>query len=114
MSSMEATREVLASSVGSWAGKCETPYEQYPIAQYEAAETAYFENLVELYMEYMYYVELRLIGDKDFVSSSCSDVYDQNMYCMSWFYDGGYPFDQWELNYEDWLYERVFSTMSDM
>jgi hypothetical protein len=33
------------------------------------------------------------------------------LYCMSWFYDGCYPFDIWEENYNNWLAEQAFLAM---
>ena len=35
------------------------------------------------------------------------------MYSMSWFYEGCYPLDTWEDNYEHWLYDQVLLAMID-
>lgn len=45
------------------------------------------------------------------LSESVDDEYYSNMYCMSWFYSGHYPYDTSEENYDQWLYDQVCLAM---
>jgi len=90
-------------------GDCENSYLQYPFEDYDQEHAEYLEHIVLQYTEHMYYFERGIIGGIDFLSNNVDDEYNQNMYCMSWFYGGCYPYDQWEENYDNWLYELVCS-----
>jgi len=46
---------------------------------------------------------------KDFMPETVEDVYSNNLYCMSWFYNGVFPFDIWEEDYDNWLCETALS-----
>jgi hypothetical protein len=59
----------------------------------------------------MYFVESGLLNEHDFLPETMEDVYNTNLYSMSWFYEGCYPFDTWEDNYDHWLYDQVFLAM---
>lgn len=111
MSSTEGTLGGGDMSDAESIGECDHPHEEYPFEQYELEEATYLEDLVFRYSEHMLYYEFGLMESKNFETNSIDDVYNQNMYCMSWFYNGCYPFDQWEANYENWLYEQVCSAM---
>jgi len=39
------------------------------------------------------------------------DEYNNNLYCLSWFYNGVILFVNWKEEYEQWLCEQVFDAM---
>jgi len=47
----------------------------------------------------------------DFWPKTTLDVYSSNLYCLSWFYDGAFPYDTWEEEYDNNLCEQAFSIM---
>lgn len=94
-------------------GECDRPYEHYPFEDYDAQHGAYLQRLALLHSEHMFFYERGLLWNEDFMSESVDDVYHKNMYSMSWFYEGCYPFDTWEGNYEHWLYDQVLLAMID-
>ena len=94
-------------------GECAAPYEHYPFEEYDVQYATYLEKLAFLHSEHMYFYERGLLNNTDFMPETVDDVYNKNMYSLSWFYDGGYPFDTWEENYDQWLYEQVCVAMSE-
>ena len=94
-------------------GECDPPYEHYPFEDYDAQHAAYLQRLALLHSEHMFFYEHGLLCNEDFMTESVDDVYHKNMYSMSWFYEGCYPFDTWEDNYEHWLYDQVLLAMID-
>lgn len=94
-------------------GECDHPEEPYPFEQYDVEIDAYFQRLALLHVEHMYLYECGLVRTEDFIPETVEDVYNKNMYNLSWFYEGYYPFDQWEENYEQWLYDQVCNAMLD-
>ena len=88
-------------------GECDHPYEPYPFEEYDVQHAAYLQRLALLHSEHMYFYERGFLNTEDFMPETVDDVYNKNMYSMSWFYDGCYPFDTWEDNYDHWLYDQV-------
>ena len=106
-----ALHEEALSDVES-VGECDHPSESYPFEDYDVQHAAYWQRLALLHSEHMFFYELGLLNTKEFMPESVDDVYHNNMYSMSWFYEGCYPFDTWEDNYEQWLYDQVFFAMT--
>jgi hypothetical protein len=48
---------------------------------------------------------------EDFLPDTLDDVYFRHLYAMSWFYDGVYPFDSFELEKDYYLYEVAYQKM---
>lgn len=92
-------------------GDNEYSFPEYPFDDYDLQHVAYLEHFVILYIEHMYYYELGIVGGKDFLPTTMVDVYNENRYCMSWFYSDCNASDQWETDYDNWLYEQVCSVM---
>lgn len=86
-----ALHEEAGSDVES-VGECDHPYDL-------------------LHSEHMYFFKHGLLNMLDFLLDTMEDVYNKNLYSMSWFYEGCYPFDTWEDNYNHWLYDQVFFAM---
>ena len=122
-----ALQEEAGSDVES-VGECDYPYEDcpfeeyeqtlstylhepYPFEEYEQELSTYLQRLALLHRQHMYYVESGLLNEHNFFPETMEDVYNMNLYSMSWFYEGCYPFDTWEDNYDHWLYDQVFFAM---
>lgn len=43
----------------------------------------------------------------DWFPEMVDDVYNKNMYTISCFYHGDYSFDNWEEEYDSWLYVQA-------
>jgi len=91
--------ESMDSSMPSPPGTYEIQYEQY------------LEDLVFHYIEHMSWYDMGFVRTKDFMPENVDEVYNSNLYCMSWFYNGALLFDTFELQYENWLAEQVFQAM---
>ena len=92
-------------------GECDHPYELYPFKEYEQELSTYLQRLALLHSEHMYFFERGLLNMQDFLPETMEDAYNKNLYSMSWFYKGCYPFDNWKDNYDHWLYDQVFFAM---
>jgi hypothetical protein len=92
-------------------GECDHPYEPYPFEEYDVEHAEYLQRLAVLHMEHMYLYDHGFFDTEDFMPESADDVYNNNVYSMSWFYHGCFPFDSWEENYENWLYDEVYLAM---
>lgn len=86
-------------------GECDHPYEEYPFEAYDLGHAQYLEMLAVLHAEQPYNFERGLLPE------TVDDDYYNNMYCISWFYEGHYPFDTWEENYDQWLYDQILFEM---
>ena len=123
-----ALLEEAGSDVSS-VGECDYPYEpcpfeeyeqelsthlheRYPFEEYEQELSNYLQWLALLHRVHMCFVESGLLNEHDFLPETMEDVYNANRYSMSWFYEGCYPFDTWEDNYDHWLYDQVFLAMT--
>jgi len=84
-----------------------------PLELLELQYEQYLEALVFQCAEHMSWYEMGFVRTKDFTPETVEDVYNNNVYCMSWFYSGALPFDTFELQYENWLAEQVFNAMVD-
>ena len=67
--------------------------------------------LEELVFHYPDWYELRFFQTMDFMPPTIQDVYDNNRYCMSWFYNGIFSSDDWEEEYDNWLCHEVFTVV---
>lgn len=61
--------------------------------QYELELNEYLEHLVDSYMDRLVLYNRGIVGSLHFMPD---DVYHSNLYCMSWFYEDGYPFEELE------------------
>jgi hypothetical protein len=100
-------------SDGESVGECSYAYEPYPFEQYDLEFAEYFKGLDLLHLNHMYLYDHGIVATEDFMPETVGEVYNKNLYCMSWFYDGCYPFDSWEENYENWLAEQAFLAMRE-
>lgn len=91
--------ESMDSCMASPSESLDVPYEQY------------LEDLVLHYVEHMSWYELGFIDTEDFMPKTVDDVYNSNLYYMSWFYKGVLPSDTFELQYEEWLSEQVLEAL---
>jgi len=82
-----------------------------PSEQVDVQYALYLRDLVFHYIEHMLWYEEGSVGTEDFMPEMLDDVYNEHLYCMSWFYGGVLPFDSFKIEYENWLYERVFRAM---
>lgn len=79
--------------------------------EYERQYEAYLEDLLFRYVEHFTWWELGFVPLSDFRAQGFVDEYHENLYCMSWFYDGLFPFENWECAYEEWLGELGVDAM---
>jgi len=98
---VDLSLESVDSNVCSLSESTLTLYEQY------------LADLVFHYVEHMDWYEMGFVGTEDFMPETVDDVYNSNLYCMSWFYGGALPFDAFELEYEEWLSEQVLEALID-
>jgi len=47
----------------------------------------------------------------NFMLEGLVDEYINNLYCLSWCYNGVILFENWEEEYEQWLCEQVFDAI---
>jgi hypothetical protein len=78
---------------------------------YETAWEQYIGDLSLRHKEHMQYFLLGLLSRENFMRETVDDVYMSNIYAMSWFYNGAYPFDSYEADKDSYLYEQAFSKM---
>jgi len=82
-------------------------------AQYEMELNKYFKHLVDLYMDWLILYNLGIVGSLDFLPESVDDVYHNNLYCMSWFYEDVYPFEMLEDDIDCWLANRLIQEIME-
>ena len=56
-------------------------------------------------MEYYY---LRYVTEDHFMSHTIEDVYTNNLYALSWFYEGPYAFNTYKADRDSYLYFQMF------
>lgn len=95
-------------------GESSSANEPYPFEQYDLQCADYFEGLAILHMNHMYLYDCGIVTTEDFMPDTVEELYNKNLYCMSWFYDSCYPFDSWEDKYDNWLCEQAFLAMRDV
>lgn len=83
-------------SVESSVSSTSTP-RQPVLIQYEQ----YLEDLLFHYVEHMSWFDMGFVLTKDFMPETVDDLYHNNTYCMSWFYNGALLFDTFEIEYEN-------------
>ena len=81
--------------------------------EFENAENCYLEELAFLHKEHMQLVSEGLICGSQFWPNTIDEVYNKNMYGISCFYFGDYPFDKWEEDYECYLYMLACRAKTD-
>jgi len=72
----------------------------------------YLCNMVQHYTEHMLWHKLGFVPENDFIPKTLDDVYAENLYCLSWFYSGVYPFDSWEADFDEYLRREVQATLN--
>jgi len=82
-----------------------------PAEELDMLYEQYLEDLVFLCAEHMSWYEMGFVQTKDFTPETVDDVYNNNLYCMNWFYNGAFPFDTYELQYENYLAQQVLDVM---
>jgi hypothetical protein len=107
-SDVESVGESVGDSHLESVGECDHPFQPYPFEEYEQQLRTYLQRLALLHSQHMYFFERGLLNTQNFLPETMEDVYNNNLYAMSWFYEGCYPFDTWEDNYDHWLYDQVF------
>lgn len=108
MTLAEVDEEVL--SKGEYGGDCDSPY---PFEDYDMEHGMYLQRLAFLHSDHMYLYDHGCFANEDFLPETVEDVYNKNLYTMSWFYDGCYPFDSWEANYDNFLSQQAYAKLND-
>lgn len=72
----------------------------------------YLRNMVGHYIKHMVWYELGFVPAHDFMPETVDDIYSNHLYCVSWFYVGVFPFDSWEVEYDDYLREQVQNALN--
>lgn len=75
--------------------------------EFESSEEYYLKQLAEQHEEHERLLDAGFIGGSQFWPETADDKYNKNMYTMSCFYHGEYPFDSWEEEYDHYLYVEV-------
>jgi len=60
----------------------------------------------------MQWFELGFVKTMDFMPKTVMDVYCSNLYALSWFYNGDFPFDEWEEAFDNWLRAEASKAMN--
>jgi len=68
--------------------------------------------MVDHYTKHILWYELGFLSKNDFIPETVDEVYSNHLYCMSWFYEGIYPFHSWEVEYDDYLRELVYAVLN--
>jgi hypothetical protein len=84
----------------------------YPFEDYDHDEEQYLGELTLRHLEHMEYFILGFYSNQKFVQEAVHDIYISNVYAMSWFYNGAYPFDSYEADIECYLYEQAYLEMN--
>jgi len=74
-------------------GQSEDEFRDNSIEQFEKEHKLYLEKLVCHYVEHMEWYALGFVGDQNFMPKIAEDVYNNNLYYMSWFYHRLFPFN---------------------
>lgn len=86
---------------------CVSPSVGDSIEQWEVEFEEYLERMVYLHMDRQELYDLGLVGSMDFMPESIDDVYHAHLYCMSWFYEDVFPFENLEEDHDRLLAERL-------
>jgi hypothetical protein len=79
----------------------------YPWEAEEAEYDRYLEHLAFLHLDYMFYYNQGFVSTKAFWPQTADDVYNENLFAISWFYEGCCEFNMWEASYEASLYDEA-------
>ena len=85
----------------------------YPFEDYDDGEEQYMGDLAVGHKDHMKYYDGGFLTSTNFRVETVEDVYFNNLYAMSWFYDGIYPFDTYEEQMDSYLYEETFLKTRD-
>jgi hypothetical protein len=80
---------------------------EYPFEEYNVGKEQYRGHLALLHKEHMEYYSLGLMCNQNFMPETVDDVYINNLYALSWFSDGCYPFDSYEDEKDTYLYTQA-------
>ena len=85
----------------------------YPFEDYDDGEEQYMGDFSLWNMDHMEYYDGGFVTTTNFRVETVDNVYSNNLYALSWFYDGIYPFDSYEEQMDSYLYEETFLKMRD-
>jgi hypothetical protein len=86
---------------------------EYPFEDYDLGEEQYSGGVALLHKKHMQYFYLGYVTSKNFLPETVQDVYINNLYALSWFYDRHYPFDTYESEKDSYLYVQSFLKQRD-
>ena len=91
-------------------------YEHYaentcPFLDYERAESEYTGKLAISHAENLRLYQQGLVTKVSIDIAGVDDVHASNLYALSIFYNGEYPFDRYEEELEEWLYKKSLEAM---
>lgn len=109
---MQSVGESPTSPDAESTGHCSHCSEVCSVHEYEHALDKYLERLVNLHFEWLEWYADGFVQTMDFIPETVDEVYHSNMYCLSWFYEGAYPFENFDEEYENWLAEEVLQRMA--
>lgn len=98
---------MLSRQTTSYKESVRESYDLYPWEGYDAAYDHYLKSLIHIHNDHMYYYNWGCFLTKDFQPKTINDVYNNNLYSISWFYHGCYKFDTFEVAYESSLYKET-------
>lgn len=81
--------------------------DSYPWEAEEAAHDQYLEHLAFLHLDHMYYYNRGICSTLTFWPETIDDVYNNNLFAISWFYHGCFDCETWEAKYEEILYREA-------
>ena len=70
-------------------------------------------DLALQHKDHMEYYDGGFLTSTNFIVETVEDVYLNNLYAMSWFYDGIYPFNSYKEEMDSYLYEEMFLKKCD-
>jgi len=73
----------------------------YPFEEYDEEHAEYLQCLALLHKDHMYFYNYGFFHIEDFMPETTNNVYNNNVYNMSWLYHGCFPFYNWEENYKN-------------
>jgi hypothetical protein len=76
----------------------------YPFEEYDCVEEQYSRHLALQHKDHMEYYSLGFLTNGSFMLEIVDDVYTNNLYALSWFYDGFYLFDSYKLEKDLYFY----------
>jgi hypothetical protein len=87
------------------------PFSYYPYEEYEESWKQYMGELALCHKEHMQYYLLGLLSTQNLMPETTEDVCISNIYALSWFYNGPYPFDSYEAERDSYFHEQGYLKM---